>query len=97
MNYHPPVRDTYSLYEAKAKFSAILRKVREGHTVIVSYHGEPVAEIRPLRRAAANIAARLKRLEGQAALVRPTARRGRMSTAARKPGALRRFLRDRDE
>ena len=33
----------YSIYEAKAKFSEIIRKVREGQTVTVSYHGEPVA------------------------------------------------------
>ena len=38
----------YSTYEAKAKFSEILRKVRAGGTVRISYHGEEVAEVRPL-------------------------------------------------
>ena len=39
--------DSYSLYEAKAKFSEIIRKVREGKSVTVSYRGRRVAEIRP--------------------------------------------------
>ncbi|MYA59219.1 MAG: type II toxin-antitoxin system prevent-host-death family antitoxin, partial [Chloroflexi bacterium] len=30
---------TYSTYEAKAKFSEVIRRVREGETVVVSYHG----------------------------------------------------------
>jgi prevent-host-death family protein len=38
----------YSAYEAKAKFSEILRKVKAGQRVIISYHGEEIAEIRPL-------------------------------------------------
>lgn len=38
--------DTYSLYEAKAKLSAIVRRVREGCRAIVTVHGKPVAEIR---------------------------------------------------
>ena len=40
----------YSVYEAKARFSEVIRQVREGKTVTVSYRGEPVAEIRPIRR-----------------------------------------------
>ena len=42
------MRDTYSLYEAKAKLSAIIRQVREGRPVVVTLHGEPVAEIRSI-------------------------------------------------
>ena len=41
---------TYSTYEAKARFSEVIRHVRDGKTVTVSYRGEPVAEIRPLER-----------------------------------------------
>ena len=40
---------TYSTYEAKARFSEVLRQVREGKTVTISYRGEPAAEIRPIR------------------------------------------------
>ena len=42
----------YSTYEAKARFSEVLRHVREGRTVTVSYRGEPVAEIRSIRAGA---------------------------------------------
>ncbi len=35
-------------YEAKAHFSEIIRQVREGETVTVTYGGMPVAEIRPI-------------------------------------------------
>ena len=41
---------TYSTYEAKTRFSEVLRQVREGATITVSYRGEPVAEIRPIRQ-----------------------------------------------
>src|SRR4030065_741063 len=54
------MRDTYSLYEAKAKLSAIIRRVREGRHVLVTVHGEPVAEIRPVARAAALAGARAR-------------------------------------
>ncbi len=52
------MRDTYSLYEAKARLSAIIRQVREGRHVLVTVRGEPVAEIRPVAREANDLAAR---------------------------------------
>ena len=39
----------YSAYDAKTRFSEVLRKVRDGKTVTVSYRGKPVAEIRAIR------------------------------------------------
>ena len=90
--------DTYSTYEAKARFSEILRRVREGRTVTVSYHGEPVAEIRPIRKAA-GIAGRLDRLEDRGVLRRPdpagAARPAIPSLVKRRAGALERFLAER--
>ena len=35
---------TYSLYEAKARFSEVIRQVRSGRTVSVSYRGVSRAE-----------------------------------------------------
>ncbi len=61
---------TYSTYEAKARFSEILRQVREGKTVYISYHGETVAEVRPLEEPA-DLRERLERLEEQGVLQRP--------------------------
>lgn len=37
----------YPLYDAKAKLSALVRQVREGRTIIITVHGERVAELRP--------------------------------------------------
>lgn len=88
---------TYSTYEAKAKFSEILRQVRQGRTIQVSYRGEPVAEIRPIAGAAASLPRRLDRLEERGVLVRPRERKGALETVRRRPGALDRFLAERDD
>ncbi|MGQ0766652.1 MAG: type II toxin-antitoxin system Phd/YefM family antitoxin, partial [Gemmatimonadota bacterium] len=36
----------FSLYEAKARLSALVRQVREGQTVVITVHGRPAAELR---------------------------------------------------
>lgn len=87
----------YSLYQAKAQFSKILRAVREGKTVTISYHGEPVAEIRPIGSEAESIERRVERLTERGVLVRADRRMGRLVPVARKPGALKRFLAEREE
>ena len=92
------MKHTYSLYEAKAKLSAIIRRVREGHSVVVTWHGEPVAEIRPTEAPRAGLDARLGELAERGILVRPKGRAKRdVRPVARKPGALDRFLADRGE
>lgn len=87
---------TYSTYEAKAKLSEILRQVRQGATVTISYHGEPVAEIRPVRRGIAGLADRLRELEVRGVVVGPGKPPGRLRPLARRRGALARFLRARE-
>ncbi len=86
----------YSVYEAKAKFSEIIRKVREGRTVTVTYHGEPVAEVRPIAPAGPALEDRVRRLEDRGVVVRPSVREGKLRPIARRRGALERFLADRD-
>ena len=88
---------TYSTYEAKAKFSEIMRRVREGKTVTISYRGEPVAEIRPLPKSPEDLRQRLSRLERDGILHRHGERKGKLRPIARVPGALARFLDERDE
>lgn len=88
---------TYSTYEAKAKFSEILRQVREGRTVRVSYRGSPVAEIRPIADADASLERRIERLEQGGVVVRPLARAGELGVVRRRPGALERFLEGRED
>ncbi len=59
----------YSTYDAKARFSEVLRHVRDGRTVTVSYRGEPVAEIRAIRREPETLEARLDTLARRGVLV----------------------------
>ena len=87
---------TYSTYEAKAKFSEILRQVRLGRTVRVSYRGEPVAEIRPIQDTGPDLARRLESLEERGVLIRTPGRAGGLGMVQRRPGALDRFLNDRE-
>ena len=93
------MRDIYSLYDAKAKLSAIIRRVREGHSVIVTVRGEPVAEIRPAESAAAGdgVERRMAQLAERGVLLRPESAHGHLKPIARLPGALARFLADRGE
>ena len=90
----------YSTYEAKARFSEVIRHVREGKTVTVSYRGEPVAEIRAIQRKPRTLEARLEELERRGVVV-PAVSSGRTKTPlvalGRRPGALKRFLDDRNE
>jgi prevent-host-death family protein len=84
----------YSTYEAKAKFSEILRQVREGRTITISYHGEPVAEIRPIEKKR-TLDERWKELEERGVLIPPRDPAARIRPIAHLPGALERFLKER--
>ena len=87
---------TYSLHAAKARFSEVIRQVREGATVTVSYRGEPVAEIRPLTDKRETLEERLQALERRGVLI-PGSGERRFEPIANRPGALERFLADRGE
>lgn len=87
---------TYSTYEAKAKLSEIIRKVREGGSVVITYRGQPVAEVRPVAAEGEDLGRRLARLE-QAGVVTPPRRLGAIpQPVARREGALARFLESRE-
>ncbi|MCY4550392.1 MAG: type II toxin-antitoxin system prevent-host-death family antitoxin [Defluviicoccus sp.] len=89
---------TYSIYEAKARFSEVIRRVREGRVVTISYRGEPVAEIRPLERQPRQTTEeRLDELRRRGALVPAANPRQPFRPVARRPGALARFLAERGE
>jgi len=87
----------YSIYEAKAKFSELIRRVRQGRTIIVSHHGKPVAEIRPIRSADVGLEERIEQLERRGVLRPPIDPEAALDAVARRPGALQRFLDERDE
>lgn len=87
---------TYSTYEAKTRFSEILRKVRAGQVVLVSYHGRTVAEIRPVAEER-TFEQRMERLAAESLLVSPRGKqRPPLRPVVRRPGALERFLASRD-
>lgn len=89
--------ETYSTYEARAKLSEILCKVARGNTVRISYRGQPIAEIRPLRREPAALEQRISELRDQGVLSSPSPRKAvGLKPVARRSGALRRFLAERN-
>jgi antitoxin (DNA-binding transcriptional repressor) of toxin-antitoxin stability system len=70
--------------------------VGAGRSVTITYHGEPVAELRPI--AAADTAeSRIERLEERGLVSARPAERAELAPIIRRPGALRRFLAERDE
>lgn len=98
--------DSYSLYEAKAKLSALVRQVREGGTITITVHGVPAAELRPIAKVdrTRSIAEKLHEMSARGELVaaEPASgrkigiHRGAIQPVARRPGALKRFLEERD-
>jgi len=82
----------YSTYNAKARFSEILRKVRAGQHIVISHRGRDVAQIARIGGGPADIAARLAELEDQGIISPRPTREGRLKPIARRRGALRRFL-----
>ena len=86
---------TYSTYEAKARFSEIIRKVRQGKHVYISYRGREVAEIRPLQKKE-SLEERLRRLEERGVIGPRTTPKGKLEPIVDRPGALERFLESRD-
>ena len=89
--------NVYSTYEARSKFSEIIRKVMAGQRVIIAYRGHEVAEIRPLEQQSLPcLEKRLERLEYEGILGPPAEPEGHLPTLAKRPGALARFLESRE-
>ena len=88
--------ETYSTYEAKAKLSEILRKVERGQVVRISKNGRLVAEIRPVSADSVPLAARIAEMVDRGTVVRAADPSGRPGAVAKRPGALARFLADRN-
>ncbi len=88
--------DVYSTYEAKARFSEILRKVRGGRRVRITYRGEEIAELKPIEKAGQSVERALKQLEERGVIGPAPERRSRPKPLATKPGALARFLESRE-
>jgi len=93
--------DEYSIYDAKARLSALVRGVREGRSVIITVHGEPVAELRPYQKPdrPQTLQERIAELTARGEII-PSGRKPRdplsFPVGKRVPGALQRFLDERD-
>ena len=96
---------TYSTSEAKTQLSKVLKRVREGETVTVTYRGEPVAEIRPTLQKSGKpdpkktktIEDRLEDLRRSGVLVSPGLPRQPIKPVANWPGAVEWLLTERDD
>ena len=93
--------DEYSLYDAKANFSRIVRQVREtGTSVVVTVHGEPAVEIRAYQELPLDLDARIAALTARG-VIKPA--KGSVSDYAWKPrarkkaGGLARFIEERND
>jgi prevent-host-death family protein len=90
------MRDSFSLYEAKARLSAIVRMVRDGRTVTITVHGEPAVELRRVESTPSDMEQKLARLEERGLVVRQKKAKRSLKATAHKQGALRRFLAERE-
>ena len=84
--------NTYSTYEAKAKFSEVLRKVGRNKTVVVTSRGKPIARIIPYEKSEETLEQRLLRLESQGVVSGDSGARDWFETVEKKPGSLKGFL-----
>ena len=41
---------TYSVAEAKNKLSALIKRAVEGEDVVITSHGQPIVELKPIKR-----------------------------------------------
>ena len=90
------MRDSYSLYEAKARLSALVKMVREGRTVVITVHGEPAVEMRRVEPEESGLEQRVFRLRERGVVVSRKSTRVASQPMERKKGALKRFLQSRD-
>jgi prevent-host-death family protein len=91
-------KETYSTYDAKARFSELLRKVRRNRRIVITHRGKPVAELGPVTKAELSLSERLEALR-ELGILEPghTDPPDRVfEPVGKSPGALKRFLDERD-
>ncbi|MCC7053845.1 MAG: type II toxin-antitoxin system prevent-host-death family antitoxin [Gemmatimonadaceae bacterium] len=94
--------DEYSIYDAKAQLSALVRRVREGSSFIITVHGEPVAELRPItppEKKPQTLEERIAELEARGEITPAVGHPSEfldLPFGDAAPGALQRFLEDRE-
>jgi prevent-host-death family protein len=86
---------TFNTYDAKARFSEVLRYVRGGERVVVTWHGQPVAEIRPIETDD-TFPARLETMVAERTLTYAAGDKEALQPVTHRSGALERFLEERE-
>ena len=84
----------YSIYEAKAKLSELLRCVKAGKEIVVTERGNPIARLIPYVEEQ-TLKGRLERLIS-AGSIHPRSYSGEMPGGVERPGGLKRFLKERE-
>lgn len=84
----------YSIYEAKAHFSELLRRVKNGAEVTVTERGTPIAKVIPFA-AQESFEERLQALSRSGQII-PRSKRGFHFSGRAVAGALKRFLDERE-
>lgn len=94
--------EEYSIYDAKAQLSSLVKQVREGSTFIITVRGEAVAELRPIptpETARLTLAERIAELKATGEIVASRRQAGVpvvIPVGTNVPGAFQRFLDDRE-
>ncbi len=90
------MKNKYSVYEAKTHLSEILRGVQEGRSTVITDRGREVARVVPIE-GLTGFEKRVAELE-RAGVIQgdPNADPSKIKPIARRPGALKRFLEDRN-
>jgi prevent-host-death family protein len=90
------MKSKYSIYEAKTHLSEIIRQVKHNRSVVITDRGHDVARVTPLHPLE-NLNKRLKSLQETGVITaNPSADPSKIVPIARRTGALRRFLKDRN-
>lgn len=87
----------YSTYDAKAKFSELLRKVKKNKKIVITSRGIPIAELVPFSNDNETTLERLSRLEQQGIVDGDTRIRDPFEPLQKSAGALKRFLTSRGD
>ena len=74
-----------SISEAKNRLSALLDRVRQGHTIVIEDRGVPVATLEPMAGRVLNPEGRIARLERQGVLRRPVVAASKTMLSTRPP------------
>ena len=90
--------ETYSIYDAKARFSELLRKVRTNkRRIVITHHGKPVAELGPISQEMVALHHHLALMREQGVIITDNSGSlDEIEPIAKREGALQRFFDERD-